>query len=264
MARLKPLAPSPSPWGWAAGGALLGLTVALLVFAPARWLTDTVQQISAGRLVLAQARGTVWNGSAQLLLAGGLGSSDAVALPGRVAWQLRPAWGAWHASLEASCCTPLPLQLQAVPRWGGMQLTLDDGQSQWPAALLAGLGTPWNTIQAEGVLSLSTRGLSMTLVQGRLAIAGQAQLEALGLSSRLSTLRPMGSYRLTLQGGDTATLELATLEGSLQLTGSGRWVGSRLHFEGAASAQAERVDALSNLLNIIGQRDGARSIIKVG
>jgi general secretion pathway protein N len=264
MARLKPTLASAAPWGWAAGGALIGLTVAMLVFAPARWLSLTLQQISDGRLVLAQPRGTIWNGSAQLLLAGGEGSSDAVALPGRLAWQMRPAWGAWHALLDAPCCTPQPLQLQALPRWGGVQLTLADGQSQWPAALLAGLGTPWNTIQAEGMLSLSTRALSVRLVQGRLAMAGHAQLDALGMSSRLSTLRPIGSYRLTLNGGATASLELATLEGSLQLSGRGSWVGSRLHFEGAASAQAGRVDALSNLLNIIGRREGARSIIKVG
>lgn len=264
MARLKPLFPTPSPWGWAAAGALAGLTVALLLFAPARWLTAALQQASSGRLILAEPRGTLWNGSAQLLLAGGAGSSDAAALPGRVAWQLRPAWGSWTALLDAPCCTPQPLQLQATPRWGGIQLALADGQSQWPAAVLAGLGTPWNTIRAEGMLHLSTRGLSAAWVQGRLAIEGQARLEALGMSSRLSTLRPMGSYRLTLDGGAAASLQLATLEGSLQLTGSGRWVGSRLHFEGVASAAPERVDALSNLLNIIGQRDGARSIIKVG
>lgn len=265
MARLTPLSPTPSPpWGWAAAGALAGLAVALLLFAPARWLAAAVQQISSGHLMLAQPRGTLWNGSAQLLLAGGTGSRDVAALPGRMAWQLRPAWGSWTALLEAPCCTAQPLQLQATPRWGGVQLALADGQSHWPAAVLAGLGTPWNTIQAEGLLSLSTRGLSAAWGQGRLAIEGQARLEALGMSSRLSTLKPMGSYRLTLNGGATASLQLATLEGSLLLTGSGRWVGARLHFEGAASAAPERVDALSNLLNIIGQRDGARSIIKVG
>ncbi len=39
---------------------------------------------------------------------------------------------------------------------------------------------------------------------------------------------------------------------------------SRLHFQGTASAAPEQQEALSNLLNIIGRRDGARSIIQVG
>jgi general secretion pathway protein N len=37
-----------------------------------------------------------------------------------------------------------------------------------------------------------------------------------------------------------------------------------LRFEGEASAAPERAEALANLLNIIGRRDGTRSIIKVG
>jgi general secretion pathway protein N len=84
------------------------------------------------------------------------------------------------------------------------------------------------------------------------------------MSSRLSTLKPMGSYRISLLGGATPSIALETLEGSLQLAGSGQWVGSKLRFEGFASAAPERLEALSNLLNIIGRRDGARAIIKVG
>jgi general secretion pathway protein N len=84
------------------------------------------------------------------------------------------------------------------------------------------------------------------------------------VSSRLSTLKPMGSYRVIVQGGSTPTLQLQTLDGSLELSGSGQWVGSRLRFEGMATAQPDRIEALSNLLNIIGRRNGALSLIKVG
>jgi len=59
-------------------------------------------------------------------------------------------------------------------------------------------------------------------------------------------------------------LQLSTLDGALQLTGSGQWVGSRLHFSGEASAAPDRETALANLLNIIGRRTGARSIITIG
>jgi hypothetical protein len=147
---------------------------------------------------------------------------------------------------------------------GKARVAVADGVSMWPAALLAGLGTPWNTLQLDGELGLSTQGLSVEWSAGRLAVGGRAELAAARISSRLSTLRPMGSYRITLNGGATSTLELATLEGSLQLSGNGRWVGSRLRFEGVASAAPEREAALSNLLNIIGRRNGARSIITIG
>ena len=95
-------------------------------------------------------------------------------------------------------------------------------------------------------------------------MTGRAELVAQRLSSRLSTLRPMGSYRITLQGGTSTTLRVETLEGSLQLSGSGQWVGARLRFQGEASAAPDREAALSNLLNIIGRRSGSRSLITIG
>jgi general secretion pathway protein N len=254
-----------APWGWAWAGALVGLVVATVAFAPARWLAAAVYQASGERVQLLDPRGSVWQGSAQLVLSGGEGSRDAMALPGQVGWRLATAWNGVVAHVTADCCARQALQLRATPAgWGGMRLTLSNGQSQWPASLLVGLGTPWNTVQPQGQLVASTEDFYAEWIEGRLTLSGRVQLDAVRISSRLSTLQPMGSYRLTLQGGATPTLRLDTLEGSLQLTGEGRWVGRRLRFEGIASAAPERVDALSNLLNIIGRRNGARAIIKVG
>ena len=253
-----------SAWGWAAAGGVVGIVSAVVAFAPARWLADALAQASGGQLLLLQPRGTVWSGSAQLVLTGGNASSDRTALPGRVDWQLHPTWTGVRAQLMSSCCTPEPINVQARLGWSRVQLTVADSQSQWPAALLTGLGTPWNTLQPQGQLVLQTRGLVANWAAGRMVLAGQAQLDARALSSRLSTLRPMGSYRLVVEGGDVPTLTLSTLEGALQLSGTGQWVGRRLRFAGEATAAPEREAALSNLLNIIGRRSGARSIITVG
>ncbi|MEP6824484.1 MAG: type II secretion system protein N, partial [Ramlibacter sp.] len=137
MARTTPSSWPAAPWSWAAAGAMAGLALALLLFAPAHWLAGAVTSASAGHLVLNDPRGTVWSGSAQLMLTGGAGSRDAVALPGRLDWRLRPAWSGLRAEVVAGCCTTQPLALLATPRWGGGQLVLADGSSQWPAALLA-------------------------------------------------------------------------------------------------------------------------------
>jgi general secretion pathway protein N len=243
---------------------VVGSSTALLLFAPARWLAAAVQSATDSHVLLVEPRGTVWNGSAQLIFSGGAGSTDAAALPGRVQWQLRPQWDGALAYLRADCCMPQPVALRAHWRPGGGMVRIADTQSQWPAALLSGLGTPWNTLQLDGDLHLSTQGLSVEWIQGRLNLSGQAQLVAQRVSSRLSTLKPMGSYRITLLGGPASSLRLETLEGSLQLSGGGQWVGSRLRFEGVARALPEHEGALANLLNIIGRRDGSRSIITIG
>jgi general secretion pathway protein N len=264
VARATPTSRPRATWHWALVGALLGLVLALALFAPARWLTGSIQRATDSKMVLSEPRGTIWNGSAQLLLTGGAGSTDAVALPSRMEWRLRPRWNGVSAELATACCTAQPVSLRVRPRWGGVHLVVADGQSQWPAALLAGLGTPWNTLHIDGDLLLATHELSVEWLQGRLAIGGRAELTAQRLSSRLSTLRPMGSYRITVLGGTPPTLQLETLEGGLQLSGSGQWIDSRLHFSGTASAAPDRESALSNLLNIIGRRSGARSIITIG
>lgn len=266
MARPSRTAPKPreAPWAWAAAGAVAGLVGALALFAPARWLATALEQGTGGRVLLAQARGTVWSGSGRLVLTGGSGSSDAASLPGRVTWTLQPRWDGVLARIRPECCSPAPIALRAHWRVGGFRTAVGDATTEWPAHVLAGLGTPWNTLQLDGDLQLRTQGLSVEWVAGRLAIAGRAELVALRVASRLSTLRPMGSYRITLQGGAPATLAVDTLEGSLQLSGTGQWVGSRLRFSGEASAAPEREAALANLLNIIGRRSGARSIISIG
>lgn len=235
-----------------------------MVFAPAQWLTQRLSAATGGQVQLTQARGTVWTGSAQLVLTGGGASQDRAALPGRLEWQLRPSWSGLRLQVHASCCTQQPIQASIQLQLGRVRLALQDNSSQWPAAVLAGLGTPWNTLQPQGQLMLQTRGLEAVWSAGRMALAGTAQLDAMSMSSRLSTLRPMGSYRLNLAGGEVPTLTLSTLQGHLQLSGSGQWVGQRLRFTGEATAAPDREAALANLLNIIGRRSGARSLITVG
>lgn len=266
--RSSPRAATPTsrlaPWGWAVWGCAVGAVLATVAFAPAQWLAQGLARATDGRVQLAQARGTVWSGSAALVLTGGQDSQDRTALPGRVDWKLQPGWGSMRLRLQADCCTPAPLDLRIQPQWGGMSLHVADGLSQWPAQPLQGLGTPWNTLEPQGQLNLQTRQLTLQWVAGRLRVNGTAQLQARAMSSRLSTLRPMGSYQLTLTGGETTALTLTTLEGALVLHGQGQWVGQRLRFQGEAYAAPDQEAALSNLLNIIGRRSGARSLITVG
>ncbi len=254
----------PAPWGWGASGLLLGALLSVLLFAPARWLAGAVRQASGGQVLLLDARGTVWSGSARFTLTGGAGSVASASLPSRLGWRIQPGLSGLGVQLEAGCCLVQPWRFWLAPIWSGATLHVSDSPSDWPAEILMGLGTPFNTIAPQGQLALTTRGLTLTWAGGRVQVAGQAQLDAQDISSRLSTLRPMGSYRFTLAGGATPELQMATLRGSLLLSGRGQWVGGKLRFVGEASSAPEHQAALSNLLNIIGRRDGARSVIKLG
>lgn len=260
-----------SPWGWMSVGLLLGAALSVLAFAPAHWLAAALERASAGRVQLLDARGTVWNGSALLTLTGGAGSVDRSSLPGRMAWQLAldmaeagaSGWPQPALSIRAPCCTSKPLDFRLTPGWGGVQVSLAGADLRLPAAWLNGLGTPFNTLQLGGTLALSTPGLQMDVVAGRVRVQGEAELIVANAVSSLSTLKPLGTYRLQMFGGDTPRLSLRTMDGALRLQGDGQIVGARLRFDGVASAAPSFEDALGNLLNIIGRRDGARSIISM-
>lgn len=250
---------------------MLGLLGALLVFAPARWLANSINAATNDQLQLVNARGTVWRGQADLMFTGGQGSQTRTTLPQGVQWRISPTLvsglPAMALQLTAPCCTVQPVALTARPLLSGAEVRLAAFSSRWPAELLIGLGTPWNTLRMEGQLSLQTGGLTLRWDSGRGSMQGALAVEAQDMASRLSTLRPLGSYRMDVRSeadSNTTTLALQTLNGRLQLQGQGQWVGGRLRFQGVAEAAPDSEAALNNLLNIIGRRQGPRSLLNIG
>ena len=256
---------------WAVAGIVVGVLAALVLFAPAAWLASSVASATGQRLLLADARGTVWSGSAVAVLAGGEGSRDATSLPGRLSWTLRPQGLGLELQLQHACCLNGTVALKVRPGFGRTEYTLVPPAGwvgQWPAALLGGLGTPWNTMELGGTVRLESKALRVESVQGRWIVDGRADFDVVEASSRLSTLESLGTYRVSLYG-DAANpgislLSLSTGGGALQLSGSGTWGPAGVRFRGEARATVTEEATLSNLLNIIGRREGARSVISIG
>jgi general secretion pathway protein N len=259
---------------WGVAGALLGALLALPLFAPASWLGTALARASQDRLLLAEARGSLWQGSGVLVLTGGAGSRDASQLPGRLQWQVGLQGLGLLLTLRHDCCLNGEQRLLLTPGWGRLSLSLPgqsaaDWLARWPAAWLGGLGTPWNTLQLGGGLRLSASSdFGLDWAQGRWQQRGRLDLDLVNLSSRISTLDPLGNYRFSIST-DPATpgvsnLRLSTLDGALQLSGEGLLSGQRLRLRGEARAAEGREAALNNLLNVIGRRQGARSVISIG
>lgn len=266
MKRWTPSSHRPSR-RWALVGLILGALAALLVQAPARWLAGPLAEASSGHVQLADTRGHLWDGSGVLVLTGGPGSRDASQLPGRVHWQL--GWSGMQPELRlrSDCCSLSPLWVRLQRHEGLWRLYGPSSAEPFlrlPADWLSGLGTPWNTLQLGGQLKLISQDFQLVRTDGSWQPRGALVAELQHLSSRVATVSPLGSYRLSLlapaQGA--AQLQLATLDGALLLQGQGRLgapAGQR--FQGDAQAAPGREAALDNLLNIIGRRQGARSVI---
>ena len=286
---------------WAVAGAAAGSLLALPAFAPAAWLAQAVARASDGRLLLADARGTLWSGDAVLALTAGAGARDAAALPGRLEWTLGWRAGAFELVLRHACCVHGTPTLRVQPALAGLTIALaadpgEDGRiGRWPADWLTGLGTPWNTLQLSGELRLDGRQMSLQRRDGAWQADGALRLVLHGVASRLSTLPLLGSWHLDLAPGQdapesrsgvapsqvvstptgeaadlsrtrqgTLALTLATDQGPLRLEGRGHWSERGLQLRGQASADPGSEAALAPLLDIIGRRQGDRSLIAIG
>ena len=233
-----------------------------LAFFPAAWLVPMVETQSAGRLTLGDAQGTLWRGSAFIGAAPGGNDPVTPLLPGRFAWRLSPAvlLGRVDAELENSAALSHPVRLTGS--WHQWQVS--PAEVTLPAERLAALGAPLNTIQPSGQMRLSWQLLQLTQQKGNIELTGSMNLEMNDIASRLSPIKPLGSYDLALDWRKLqATVTLKTVKGPMLLNGSGMINNGHLQFSGTADAEAGQEEKLANLLNLLGQRrvQGGREII---
>lgn len=259
---------------WALAGALVGGLSSAGLMWPAAWALAMLPAGLGAHLEAVAVEGTVWRGSLLLVLRGGPGSAEARLLPSRLHWAFGLDRTGPHLRLDQPGHLDGGLRLGLARGPEGWALTLrhpkpgQPVQGRWPAAWLSGLGTPWNTLDPRGELRLRSEGLSWRWAGPRPGLEGEAQLALQGLQARVSPLPRLGSYRLDLLGGGPAEaglrLRLRSDEGPLRLDGEGRWDGRRLRFAGEARADEGSEAALDTLLNILGRREGRRSILTIG
>lgn len=243
------------------------MLVTALVFAPAQWAAGAVRDATGGRVDLAEAQGTLWNGSATVVLAAGSGSGSARAsLPERLSWRLSP-WQLLIGTLDLTVSHPSALAQPLLVRASvGNPVTLGATTLRVPAALLVGLGAPWNTVRPGGVVSITWD----TLRIGPNRWKGNLSAEWQFASSALTPVSPFGHYRLQTNGAFPGTqLNLLTISGPLELTGSGTIdEGGRLRFRGVARAAPGTDPAvktqLTGLISLLGRRDGESAILSFG
>ena len=233
-----------------------------LAFFPAAWLVPMVETQSAGRFTLGDAQGTLWRGSAFIGAAPGGNDPVTPLLPGRFVWRLSPAvlLGRVDAELENSAALSHPVRLTGS--WHQWQVS--PAEVTLPAERLAALGAPLNTIQPSGQMRLSWQLLQLTQQKGNIELTGSMNLEMNDIASRLSAIKPLGSYDLALDWRKLqATVTLKTVKGPMLLNGSGMINNGHLQFSGTADAEAGQEEKLANLLNLLGQRrmQGGREII---
>jgi general secretion pathway protein N len=285
LRRLRAVAlPEAIDWRWLFFGLTAGVLCALgvlVVSAPAVWLDWGVAQATQGRVRLAQAQGTVWNGSARIVLAdlrdarqtqsdlGGRsdraersgGALAGLSIPGAFSWALQPGAllsGRIELDLRHSSQT-LPSRISA----GLSGVAITRGAMSLPSLALERLGSPWNSLRPAASVQLAWDDWQFD-PQGR--ARGRVVVELSGVSAAVSSVRPLGTYRGELvSSGEQARVILSTLTGPLHLEGNGQWTRrSGLSMTAQAWADPQESDRLQPMLSLMGRREGDKIIIRFG
>lgn len=231
----------------------LSVLLTMAAFLPATWLGQVVEKQTGGRLTLGDAQGTLWRGSA--FVGGAPGPSGAVTplLPGRFSWRLSPLALLGMVDMELSNPDALTGPVKVTGSWSDWQVSA--GALRLPAEALAGLGAPLNTIAPSGTMQLEWTQLALARDKNMVAVSGRTTLDMQDMSSRLSPIKPLGSYRMAMDWrGKDAQLLLSTVRGALVLEGTGAIENGRFRFSGQASAGEGYEETMGNLLNLLGQR----------
>lgn len=231
---------------------LLTYIVFLVVLLPAGWLGWGVARLSDSRVFIDNGRGTIWHGSGHLFVRDTKGTVQDF---GRAEWdidtlqllllrgQVRLRTSGPQSDIFAT--------LRLTP-WG---LSLNDTRLSTSAALASTLYAAAGIFAPQGLLRVRTDRLAF----GRDGLKGKAEIYWDKAGSALSSVQPLGNYRLDLSAnGKDAKLQLATVDGALDLSGQGRWqvIGNgQLQLTGIAQAKQQSAE-LQPLLQLMGRDVG--------
>jgi len=219
----------------------------LIITAPASLLDKLLQYTTQGRLLLANTSGTIWNGSAMPTIRAQDG--DLVAM----------SFLHWKINMPSLFTGKIQVGLQ----WDGQspasateaiitakQIELHRVLLQAPARVLDEVSPIFKPAQFRGQLRIQS---DLLVLSGR-GMDGAAVVDWYQASSALSSIAPLGDYRLALNGaGNRIQIGLTTTAGMLLLEGDGNWqAGQGMEFHGKAQASAGNHDNLTELLHHLG------------
>ena len=236
--------------------AALAYAAFLVVLIPASVVAERVTAATRGQVAVADAGGTLWNGSARVRVtaAGGWLDLD------NVEWHFRPTMLLFgRLAVDATANAP-GIDAKASIARSFATWEVDNAAilaSVGSVATLAPVAARW---RPEGRLVVDVPSWQWNSS----GVRGEARLDWEKAAVSLSEVKPLGTYRVRAVGDGSAIARLTATsrDGPLQVSGNGTAGPAEIRFSGEARADPALAKALEPLLDLMGPRkpDGSRAL----
>ena len=215
--------------------------IGLCMFAPASMMGYALNRITGGTLSLARTTGSLWQGSGVALLQ----HNARYQTLGSFRWNLKfPG-----TTLQVQTGESAPMNLHYAPFAG--RIDIDNLHLALPASSIELAAPQLGPYQLQGTLEVTAGHLALSAT----GMDGQISVDWTSAASALSEIRPLGDYRIMLNGrGAGLDAQLSTLSGKLLLTATGSFdkVNGMLINGTAQAAAGDAAAQLNELLHHLG------------
>lgn len=224
---------------------------------PATWGAAFFSGKPNCQLVIHQAQGSIWNGSAAIGTSildadSGVCREPHVISP-RIHWVNSCSFTAMNCTVRLTSSAFLN-SLELIIN--SNSLSVGAGEITLPMHSIEMMHSPWSTIQARGTITMKWSGLFFSGAQLTQSV-GLVKISLDDISSTLSLVKPLGSYDVDWDmASPSKNWTLRTKNGPLLVNGSGNLTAAGVTFSGFASASTGSHDALAGLMSILGRRQG--------
>ena len=189
----------------------------LIVEMPASWFAWGLNQYSHGAVRLDPLGGSRWSCNGRIVIYYPQTTPHDL---GTAEWNINPLWLFTGRMQMHWLVKAQETNIDTTVQFGSGQVQWIDTDATFPAQSVSELYPPAALLSPKGQARLHTARFSI----GQKGIEGSGEIVWQNAGSGLSSVQPLGDYRLEIIGdGNAANLKLATVSGPLALDGQGKW-----------------------------------------
>jgi general secretion pathway protein N len=188
-------------------GCVVGALLALVYFAPARWLSSLVGRMSGGAVQLVRANGTIWDGRSHLMIKMPMQKNPYI-FPDSIEWNIGFSWQGVNCTLRAEDYLASDELIALNWHWNGFSANFSDNRISLPSEMFSDFPFPWNKLQRAIGAQMTLDQFSIQHSGEKMYYSGRLWLDIQMSESWLSNKKTPEDYRIYVKTGTRLNIGL--------------------------------------------------------